>query len=262
MNSYTHGYHPTVLQTHRMRTVENSAAYLLPHLAPGQDLLDVGSGAGTITAGFVPLVGSVTALEYNDEAIALTRAELAARGLVAEFVVDDVLGLSFDDDSFDVVHAHQVIQHVADPVRAISEMMRVCRPGGVVAIRDSDYAAFTWFPANPGLTNWMDTYQAVARSNGGEPNAGRMLKAWARKAGATDVTCSSSTWTFASDDERGFWGGNWERRVLESKFESDALALGVADRIQLETISAAWRTWIEDADGWFMVPHGEILIRC
>ena len=47
---YTHGHHESVLRSHRWRTAENSAAYLLPRLAPGTSLLDVGSGPGTITA--------------------------------------------------------------------------------------------------------------------------------------------------------------------------------------------------------------------
>jgi hypothetical protein len=47
--TYTHGHHESVLRSHAWRTVENSAAYLVPHLRPGLSLLDVGSGPGTIT---------------------------------------------------------------------------------------------------------------------------------------------------------------------------------------------------------------------
>lgn len=46
---YTHGHADSVLRSHRWRTAENSAAYLLPHLAAGQRLLDLGCGPGTIT---------------------------------------------------------------------------------------------------------------------------------------------------------------------------------------------------------------------
>ncbi len=85
--------------------------------------------------------------------------------------------------SFDVVHAHQVLQHVADPVAALREMARVTRPGGVVAVRDSDYAAFAWYPRLPGLDRWLALYEDAARANGGEPDAGRRLLAWAHAAG-------------------------------------------------------------------------------
>ena len=58
------------------------------------------------------------------------------------FEVGDVYALAAADDSFDVVHAHQVLQHLTDPVAALREMARVCRPGGVIAVRDVDYGAF------------------------------------------------------------------------------------------------------------------------
>src|SRR5579884_2489117 len=63
--TYTPGHHDSVLRSHRWRTAANSAGYLLPHLSPGQRLLDVGCGPGTITADLARLVapGTVTALE-------------------------------------------------------------------------------------------------------------------------------------------------------------------------------------------------------
>ena len=67
MSVYTHGHSESVLRSHRTRTAASSAAYLLPHLAHGQRLLDVGSGPGSITADLAVLVapGEVVALEVN-----------------------------------------------------------------------------------------------------------------------------------------------------------------------------------------------------
>jgi ubiquinone/menaquinone biosynthesis C-methylase UbiE len=187
---YTHGFHGSVLRSHTWRTVENSAAHLLPELKPEHELLDVGCGPGTITAGLAERVGRVVGVDSADEVLEQARA--AAPGVA--FQVADVHELPFPDDSFDVVHAHQVLQHVADPVRALREMRRVCRPGGIVAARDSDYAGFTWFPVLPELEEWNALYHRVARANGGAPDAGRELRAWARQAGFAEVRSSSSTW--------------------------------------------------------------------
>src|SRR6185312_5058577 len=185
-NTYTHGHHESVLRSHRWRTAENSAAYLLPHISAGQSILDVGCGPGTVTA-----------VEITAEALAIAQDEIARRGTPnVRFAVADVHALDFPDDTFDVVHAHQVLQHVADPVLALREMHRVCKPGGYVAVRDSDYSAFAWYPRLPELDDWMALYQRLARANGGEPDAGRRLLAWARRAGCTDITATSSTWCF------------------------------------------------------------------
>lgn len=264
MTTYTHGHHETVLVSHRWRTAANSAAYLLPHLRPGQALLDVGCGPGTITADLAGAVapGRVTALELTDDALDLARAEIAARGTAnVDFRTGDVHALGLPDGGFDVVHAHQVLQHVADPVAALREMRRVCRPGGVVAARDSDYAAFTWYPQVPALDEWLALYRTVARHNGGEPDAGRRMHSWARAAGFTDVTATASVWCYATPEERAWWGGMWADRVVQSALARQAVALGLATTDDLRRLSGGWREWAAADDGWFIVPHGEIICR-
>ncbi len=262
MSTYTHGHAEAVLRSHRWRTAANSAAYLLPHLDDGQRLLDVGSGPGTITADLARRVGAVVALEVSEEAAGLTRAELERQGVVdARVVVGDVHALDLPDDSFDVVHAHQVLQHVADPVGALREMIRVTRPGGVVAVRDSDYGHFSWHPASPGLDRWLELYDAAARANGGEPHAGRMLLAWAHAAGASDVVASSSTWCFADPEDRAWWGGLWADRITGTALARQLTDEGRATEDDLAEVAEAWRAWAADPDGWFSVLHGEVLIR-
>lgn len=260
---YTHGHHDSVLRSHRWRNAANSAAYLLPYLEPGIDLLDVGSGPGTITADLVRIVspGRVTALEVSQDALELTMDELAARWLSADGVVGDVHSMDFADDSFDVVHAHQVLQHLDDPVAALSEMRRVCRPGGVVAARDSDYSSFNWYPAVPELDHWMALYQRVARANGGEPDAGRHLLAWAHEAGFEHVEVSSSSWSFAAPDRSRFWGHMWADRILHSDIASRSVELGYATRRDLERISAGWLRWADHPDAFFGTFLGEIICR-
>ncbi|MFC1414834.1 class I SAM-dependent methyltransferase [Streptacidiphilus sp. N1-12] len=264
MSTYTHGFHAAVLRSHSWRTAANSAAYLLPELKPGQELLDVGCGPGTITADLAKIVapGRVTAVDYSAEVLAQAERAVAEAGVSGVvFEVADIHALPYPDDSFDVVHAHQVLQHVADPVQALREMRRVCRPGGVVAARDSDYAAFTWFPAVPELDDWNALYHRVARSNGGEPEAGRMLRSWARAAGFTELSSGSATWCYASDEERAWWGGMWAERITDSAIAGQAVERGFADRDELRRISEGWQRWAADPDGWFSVLHGELLGR-
>lgn len=260
---YTHGHAEPVLRSHRWRTVANSAAHLAPHLQPGMSVLDVGSGPGTITVDLARRVapGVVTAVETSEAALELTLAHAREQGVEVRGVVSDVHHLDLPDGTFDGVHAHQVLQHVQDPVGALAELRRVCTPGGVVAVRDADYAGFTWYPAVPELDAWLDLYRRAARANGAEPDAGRRLLSWARAAGFTDVTATSSTWCHASDVERRWWGELWAERILGSALTEQLLGSGLATQDDLQRISDGWRTWAASDDGWFSVLHGEVLAR-
>jgi len=261
---YTHGQHESVTSSYRWRTAANSAAYLLPHLRAGDHLLDVGCGPGNITVDLAAAVapGRTTAADASPEALAKAGALAVERGLsTVDFMVADVHALDFADDTFDVVHAHQVLQHVEDPVRALAEMRRVCRPGGLVAARDGDYEAMTWWPATPAWSTWRSLYREVARRNGGEPDAGRHLLAWARAAGFTDITCTATAWCFATPEDRAWWGGQWAERVLKSAFATHALDHGLATEPDLRALSDGFREWALQDDAWFAVLHGEIICR-
>ena len=263
MDTYTHGHAEPVLQSHRWRTAENSAPHLLPSLRAGLDLLDVGCGPGTLTADLAVRVapGRVLGLDASADPLDEARGAAERAGVEVTFAVGDVYALDLPDASFDVVHAHQVLQHLTDPVAALREMARVCRPGGVIAVRDVDYATFTWFPANPGLDRWLEVYSAVARANEAEPDAGRRLIAWAHAAGLRDLTATASSWCYASPQEREWWGNSWAGRATASSFAEQAVAYGLATPDQLDELADAWRTWRDADDGWLGMMHGELLIR-
>lgn len=259
---YTHGHGPAVLEGHARRGALDSAAYLLPRLHPGMDLLDVGCGPASITADLAEFVapGRVVALDASPLAIEAARATLAARGLLGgvELAVGDTLALPFEDGAFDVVHAHQALQHVDDPVAALKEMRRVVRPGGTVAVRDAVYSAMSWFPQPEGMDLWLSAYMATARANGGEPDAGSRLLSWARRAGLAHVTASASSWCFAAERDRSWWSATWAERCFSS-FGPRACELGLATAADLQAMAEGWRQWGASDDGWFAVVHGEIL---
>ncbi|MHA7986753.1 methyltransferase domain-containing protein [Rathayibacter sp. CAU 1779] len=261
---YLHGHHASVLRSHSWRTAENSAAYLIPHLSPGSDVLDVGSGPGTITLDLARLVspGRVVGIDASEEVVANANGLAFDNDLHnVEFRTGDAYALDFPDATFDVVHAHQVLQHLADPVTALREFRRVLKPGGIVAARDADYGTPAWYPLLPGIAEWLRIYVDAAHTSGGEPLAGRRLKAWALRAGFEEVAASASVWSFASDADREWWGSSWAERTTESDFATRAIEGGHATLSDLQGVATAWREWVTAKDGWFALTHGEIIAR-
>ncbi len=263
---YTHGHHESVLRSHRWRTAENSAAYLLPSLQPGQRLLDVGCGPGTITIDLASRVspGDVVGIDRSGTVIEAAReAAVEADAANVTFEVGDVYALPYEDDSFDVVHAHQVLQHLVDPVAALREIRRVARPGGAVAVRDADYAAMTWYPPSAGLDEWLALYHEVTQANHAEADAGRRLLSWVRDAGfdPAGIAPSAGVWCYATPEDRTWWASLWADRAVASNFAAQAIAHGLADEVALEHLSDAWREWGTAEDGWFSILHGEVLAR-
>ena len=259
---YTHGHHDSVLRSHRWRTAENSAGYLLGHLEPGMSLLDVGCGPGTITTDLAGLLapGRVVGIDASPTVIDEARSRLADGGHRAlSFEVGDLYALPFDDGSFDVVHAHQVLQHVGDPSAALGEMRRVCRRGGMVGVRDADFPTFRFFPDEPAIARGLEAYGALTRVNGANWDAGRRLLQWANAAGFTEVIPSASVWCFATPGERTWWADLWAERYTASSMAEQLVAHGIVVADELATIADAWQRWASSPDGWFAVVHGEIV---
>ncbi len=223
-------------------------------------MLDVGCGPGTITADLAEAVtpGRVVGLDAAPGVLSEARSAADDRTPVA-FVAGDVLRLPFGDASFDVVHAHQVLQHLDRPIEALREMRRVCRPGGTVAVRDGDYRQMAWFPEDERIDRAFDAYRAVTRLNRANWDAGRRLLSWARTAGFGAVTPSASVWCFATPDERAWWGELWAERFTRSALADQLVAGHLADRDDLAGFGTAFRQWAAADDGWYSIVHGEVL---
>jgi ubiquinone/menaquinone biosynthesis C-methylase UbiE len=260
--TYGQGHAASVVRSQQWRTVESSAAYLAPHLHAGQSVLDVGCGPGTITLDLARRVapGRVVGIDISESVLEQARTSAEEAGIEnVVFHQADISTAELEFGGFDVVHAHQVLLHLTDPVGALQTMLDLARSGGVVAARDGDYAGALWWPPDPHLQRWREVYRAVAHDNGAEPDAGRHLLAWAHAAGAAKVTPSASIWCHSTPEERAWWGGMWAQRILDSRIAEQALDGGHATREELHDISAGWTAWAENPDGWFAIPHGEIL---
>ena len=82
------------------------------------------------------------------------------------FEVANVYELPFPDGSFDAVLAHTVLLGLREPVRALQELRRVLRPGGVVGVRDPDWGADLFTPATPIVEQWWAVRRRIMQHNG------------------------------------------------------------------------------------------------
>lgn len=99
----------------------------------GMRILDVGCGTGYFTRLLTRGDESVQAVGIDLEEPFIRYAREAAAALPIEFLVGDALNLPFEDDSFDLVTSHTFFTSISDPVRAMDEMKRVLKPGGMIA---------------------------------------------------------------------------------------------------------------------------------
>lgn len=100
-------------------------------------LIDVACGPGVVTAALAPNAASVVAFDATEEMLAKAKARCAKAGVNnVEFKTGDAENLPFADGEFDGVVTRAALHHFADPQRAISEMFRVLRPGGVAVFAD------------------------------------------------------------------------------------------------------------------------------
>jgi ubiquinone/menaquinone biosynthesis C-methylase UbiE len=235
------------------RTVAREAAFLLPHLRPGMRLLDVGCGPGSITLGLAAAVapGEVVGLDLRPEPIAQARAAAARAGVTnARFEVGSAYALPFPDAAFDAAFAHQVLIHLREPGRALAEVRRVLRPGGVVGVCDVDFGASLQFPLTPLREQGRALLYRVLEHNGGHPWLGRTHRRLLREAGF-DRPAAGATALSAGTPEETRRAAALMKAVWPGP-AATALAEGWADRETVDAMLAEIDAWAERPDAFWL----------
>lgn len=184
------------------RAGSRHAGFLLPHLRPGMRLLDAGCGPGSITVDLARQVapGDVIGIDLQDTLVGQARARAAAGGVsTARFERADVYGLPYADASFDAVFANGLLMHLREPARALNELHRVLRPGGVAGVRDPDFATALYAPMTPRLEQWLALRVRVRQHNGGDPFLSRHYRRLLLEAGFLRVEGSASIESAGAD---------------------------------------------------------------
>ena len=154
-------------------------------LAPGLVVLDVGCGAGDdarLIAERVAPTGQVTGVDVSAFMVEEARRRASGTSLPLAYALGDVQHLDYQDNTFDRIRCERVLQHVADPERAITELVRVTKPGGRVVVADSDWATYV---ASDPVTQAIFAFNAGTIRN---QTIGRNLGRMFRDCGLRDIS--------------------------------------------------------------------------
>ena len=192
--SYTPGATQNAVTFMTRRRGATHAAFFVARLKPGMRVLDVGCGPGSITLDLARKVapGGVIGVDRTDEQFAAAIEQARAARLDARFEAASVYDLPFPDASFDAAFAHALFEHLAEPPRALAELHRILKPGGVIGLRSPDWGGFVVHPETPALAVAIHRYESMQHGNGGDTHAGRKLVGWLREAGFTQTVPSAS----------------------------------------------------------------------
>jgi SAM-dependent methyltransferase len=193
--------HPWLLLQTIITGVARRALYGALDLRPGWRVLDAGTGFAPVA---VELAGAFGCRVVGADAdlCQLGRATAAADALRAvewlrrpdetggratvSFAAGLVGVLPFAGGTFDAVIARFLLQHLPDPAGAVSELVRVTRPGGVVCVIDVDDGLCVRFPDPPEPVRLLEeAYQRAQRDRGGDRSIGRKVAGMLDTAGAT-----------------------------------------------------------------------------
>ena len=255
--AYVKAADKSVTSLYGERTALTSCAYLRPYIKETSNILDVGCGPGTITSDLAKIASKGKTIGVDNSAEVIEQASSSFPPSAVpnlKFNVGDATKLEqFEDNTFDIVHAHALIVHIKDPVQVLKQFHRVCKPGGIVAVRESSPSVvLSLKPDIPAIRSYWDRALPTIAQMGGQPDAGKKLDAWAKEAGF-----GSDGGRIVTSTSPQFQASHLIR--MSGEPAEQAIRYGMATREEMERWKRGWEEW-ERAEGHeWTFETGEIL---
>ncbi len=224
-----------------------ASAELLDRVGVGKgwNVIDLGCGpAGVIEllSEHVGLTGHVTGLDVNPANVALAQAFASERALEkVTIVAGDARHTGLASGSFDLVHARTLLINVPEPKEVVSEMVRLVRPGGLVAVMEPDMNMTVTYPDLPAADRMMEVFSRSYRMDGADPLIGRRLGELLRDASLLEVQVGARAEVFPPGHTR-----RTTRADLVRSMRPKIIAHGIADEAELLEIDRAVRAHVDD----------------
>ncbi|OGW41134.1 MAG: hypothetical protein A2Y97_09600 [Nitrospirae bacterium RBG_13_39_12] len=245
------------------RHASTHAAFFKDHVKSGMSILDCGCGPGSITIDLAELVSPGQAIGIDIENAQIERARMlqdARKVSNVEFRVGDLNHLPFNDNTFDAIFAHGVIEYFRDPVHAFSEIRRVLKSNGVFGARHGDWGGFLLATKDPYAKKAFSVFIRLMKRNGGNPYFGRNQVSFLRKAGFSRIISSASydCWTPTLETARKV--GHFMKVYFRSEeFVGPVLRHNLTESTTLEKIQLSFDDWGEDQDIFAAEAWGEAI---
>lgn len=274
-SNYTQGYSNSTIATHQLRTAELDAAFLLPHIKKTDRILDVGCGPGTITTGLAKYAseGATVGIDISTAVLQKAKALAAEANVPTQgpgsvvFEEGNILErLAYPDDTFDIVYSSQVFGHLPPPdmpLRALAEIRRVLKPGGILATRDGADQHF--YPRSLDLDRlWGRNLSRGLHK--GEPDADpteTRMPALFRKAGfdadGGKVRVGAGVKVYSGPETRKWLAWRAAGQLKQGDpFRQSWLDAGITEDEIQQTLVAVEK-WAETEDAWFASLQCEML---
>jgi ubiquinone/menaquinone biosynthesis C-methylase UbiE len=214
-------------------------------LRPGQSAIDLGCGPRGILdllAERVSPGGRVVGLDADPAHTAMAAGFVSARALSgAEIVTADARHTGLLSGSFDLVHARTLLVNLPDPAAVVSEMVRLAKPGGAVAVAEPDTELALCYPPHPAFDRICAIFPVAFSRNGADPAIGRRVSELFRQAGLTDVGVESRAQMYPPGNSR-----RTVRLDLVRAMRTQIVEMGLASGQELDELDAAARPHPED----------------
>lgn len=262
---YTHGEQDRLMRQAARLAPVTERLFREAGIGPGQRVLDLGSGMGDVSMLVARLVGpsgQVVGIERDANSIARAKARLAEAGLHnVEFTQTDVSQIA-SDKPFDAAVGRFILMFLPDPVSVLRHVLRLIRPGGVVAFQEPTWIPFLAFSARLPLWSTLLTviHETFLRS-GVNPEMGPALYSLFQEVGLPAPSMRAE-WLLDNDPE--FSGLICDLfgsvRALAEQHQVPLEALGglntLADRVQAEiAASNSVVSFVPLVGAWSRVPH-------
>ncbi len=207
---------------------------------------DFGCGTGALIADIAGAYpgAKITGLEISADQLRRARETLGDNRNVT-LILADATKNELPDSTFDLTCCRYLLEHVSDPVEAARQMLRITKPGGVLACQENDLHNVLYWPPIDGMDRLMEQFCRLQVGLSGDPFVGRKLFDIFKKAGASDIALSFEPEIYTEDEPDGYraWLSNAHdillgardnltgRRMIEQA-EIDAALTEMRNRIE------------------------------